>query len=276
MNIKAAIFALITASAASVCAAAPSKAELKAAYEAADVVLKDDSFYKSWEASPEISSVEEAEEMIARTEELGRRLDEALEAQKAYCRTKFFENSCTEDAVQLVNERRRELRKVEVAARDAVRRANTAEIKKKRAEEASKPAKKPVEYSPRLKAPAEPIDYVPRTVREKSAPMDLAPKQVKEASKPEPLDPKTIENVDEAQRRALEEQNLEYYEAKQREAAERKAQADERAQKRREERLERQKRFAETLKEREEAQKRYEEKMQNKDSGISRFLPGFE
>ena len=276
MNIKPAIFAFIAAAAASVCAAGPSKAELKAAYEAAEVVLKDDSFYKSWDASRVISSVNQAEELIARTEELRERLDEALETRKAYCRTKFFENACTEDAVALANERRRELRKVEVAARDAVRRANTAEIKKKRAEEAAKPPKKPVEYSPKLKTPAEPIDYSPRAPREKSAPMNLAPKQTKESSTPDSLDPKSVRDLDAAQREALEKKNLEYYEAKQREAAERKDQADERAQKRREERLERRARFAETLKEREEAQKRYEEKVQNKDSGISKFLPGFE
>lgn len=273
MNIKAAIFAVTIAAAGAVCAASSDKSELRAAYDASAVVLKDDSFYRSWEASPEISSVDQAEKLIARAEELNRRLDKALEAQKAYCRTKFLENACTEKAVSLVNERRRELRKVEVAARDAVRRANTEQLKKKRAEEASKPRKKPIEYSPKLKAPAEPIDYVPKTRRGESVPMDLAPKSAENPSSPRALN---SEQAGGASREELEKKNLEYYEAKQREAAERKAQADERAAKRREERLKQKERFAETLKEREEAQKRYEEKMKNKDSGISRFMPGFE
>lgn len=239
------------------------KAELEAKKAAADLVLNDDSFFKKWSQKGVIKSPEMAETVKKEAESIRNRLEDALDDRRAWCNTRFFVNACLDESRKLSFTRDRELRQVTVAAEDVLRAERTRRITEKLDEQRADKAE-PIKVSkPRLKAPVDPMNLGRHQPDAKSSGAEHVGQ--------------TAEDVRENNQRAhlareQEEANEALYEKKQREAAQRLAEAESKAAERRRSREEHRERFQKKMEERTEAQERYERRQQEKESGLKKYF----
>lgn len=261
---------------------------LEAKGEAAFSLLKDDAFVRKWPAEKRFTSEEEADQAVDEGNRAIDAVDDALSDARAYCNTKFLVNACYDDARKLSFERKREIRRVIVAAEEFKRDLRTQAIEKRRAEAQAEPPREPVRLSPKTVKTdrPEPVDLAPKTVKPAPEPVELAPKEVKPAKAPSSLNrsssaeaaaereaagPEAAAQA-EADRAAQEAANERWYADKQAKAERRMKEAQARAEKRREQREAKQQKFEENLAEREAAQKRYEERQTKKESGLAKYF----
>lgn len=258
---------------------------LEARGEAAFALLESQAFSQKWGAV-RFESEREADQAIDEGERASARIDDALEDARAYCSKKFLVNACYDDARKLSFERKREIRRIVVAAEEFKRGLRTAAIQERRAKAAAEPPREPVKLAPKRFDPTlpEPMELAPKTVKPASEPVELAPKTVKPAKAPAPLERSSqaqaaadreaagAEAAAQDERAAQEAANERWYAEKQAKAERRMQEAKARAEKRREEREEKQQRFEDNLAERQAAQKRYEERQKKKESGLAKYF----
>lgn len=246
---------------------------LEAKGEAAFSLLKDDAFVRKWPAEKRFTSEEEADQAVDEGNRAIDAVDDALSDARAYCNTKFLVNACYDDARKLSFERKREIRRVIVAAEEFKRDLRTQAIEKRRAEAQAEPPREPVRLSPKTVKPApEPVELAPKEVKPAKAPSSLNRSSSAEAAaEREAAGPEAAAQA-EADRAAQEAANERWYADKQAKAERRMKEAQARAEKRREQREAKQQKFEENLAEREAAQKRYEERQTKKESGLAKYF----
>ena len=240
------------------------KAELEAGKQAADQILHDDSFYRQWSAEGAIRTLEMAEKVKDEAKALREKIDRALDDRRAWCNTRFFVNACLDESRKLSFTRDREIRQILIAAEDVLRAERTRRITEKVNEQrADRP--EPLKIGkPHLKAPAEPMSIGKRPAAlPESEPVGHVGKTADD-----------VRDSHEKARQAREQEaaNIAAFEKKQREAAQRMAEAESKAAERRASREEHREQFQKKMQERLEAQERYERKQQEKESGLKKYF----
>ena len=267
---------------------ASEKDPLEIAYEKAQTVLEDRSFYEKWKDAKTFRDAKEADGVAEAARAELRELERAMKDVEAYCSKRFFVNSCVKEGRDKSNDRRREINQIVIKVNDYRHALNVERLKERRI---ARPAsKKPMDIEPAtVKEPSKPMNVAPKTPRAPSEPMDF---NRKERSPSEPMslgdrrreasEPVTLSNdraaevearrAEAAAREAQEEANLAAYEEKQARAKARQEKAEAMAEKRREKRLERSRELNKTIEERRAAQERLEERRRNKDSGLEGYF----
>ena len=220
---------------------ASEKDPLEIAYEKAQTVLEDRSFYEKWKDAKTFRDAKEADDVseAARTELRG--LESAMKDVEAYCSERFFVNSCIKEGRDKANDRRREINQIVIKVNDYRHALNVERLKERRV---ARPASKPMDIAPAtVKEPSKPMKVAPKTPRAPSEPMDF---NRKERSPSEPMslgdrrreasEPVTLSNdraaevearrAEAAAREAQEEANLAAYEEKQARAKARQEKAE--------------------------------------------------
>ncbi len=266
---------------------ASEKDPLEIAYEKAQTVLEDRSFYEKWKDAKTFRDAKEADGVAETARAELRELERAMKDVEAYCSKRFFVNSCVKEGRDKSNDRRREINQIVIKVNDYRHALNVERLKERRI---ARPASKPMDIEPAtVKEPSKPMNVAPKTPRAPSEPMDF---NRKERSPSEPMslgdrrreasEPVTLSNdraaevearrAEAAAREAQEEANLAAYEEKQARAKARQEKAEAMAEKRREKRLERSRELNKTIEERRAAQERLEERRRNKDSGLEGYF----
>lgn len=266
---------------------ASEKDPLEIAYEKAQTVLEDRSFYEKWKDAKTFRDAKEADDVSEAARAELRGLESAMKDVEAYCSERFFVNSCIKEGRDKANDRRREINQIVIKVNDYRHALNVERLKERRV---ARPASKPMDIAPAtVKEPSKPMKVAPKTPRAPSEPMDFNRKERspsepmslgdrrREASEPVQLTNDRAAEVEArraeaAAREAQEEANLAAYEEKQARAKARQEKAEAMAEKRREKRLERSRELNKTIEERRAAQERLEERRRNKDSGLEGYF----
>lgn len=261
---------------------ASEKDPLEIAYEKAQTVLEDRSFYEKWKDAKTFRDAKEADGVAEAARAELRELERAMKDVEAYCSKRFFVNSCVKEGRDKSNDRRREINQIVIKVNDYRHALNVERLKERRI---ARPASKPMDIEPAtVKEPSKPMNVAPKTPRAPSEPMDFNRKERspsepmslgdrrREASEPVTLSNDRAAEVEARRAEAQEEANLAVYEEKQARAKARQEKAEAMAEKRREKRLERSRELNKTIEERRAAQERLEERRRNKDSGLEGYF----
>lgn len=247
----------------------------------AEGVLRNTSFYDRWSVDGALDSPKTAERVRAEAETHLSTVEKAVNIVRSACYERFFVNSCIDDARKLSFLRQREIRSVMLAADEMVRLDRAERAREGKGKEPTpiqlqhRPgtASSPTDRKPATpKAPAEPMNIRPAKVKAPSAPTDIKPAEVKEAGAPERIPGAKSEPNAPKDREAMEAANEAWYAQKQREAAERERQTQERIEKNRRDREAKQANLKRQTEERQAAQKRYEERQQHRESGLAKYF----
>ena len=239
---------------------ASEKDPLEIAYEKAQTVLEDRSFYEKWKDAKTFRDAKEADGVAEAARAELRELERAMKDVEAYCSKRFFVNSCVKEGRDKSNDRRREINQIVIKVNDYRHALNVERLKERRI---ARPASKPMDIEPAtVKEPSKPMNVAPKTPRAPSEPMDF---NRKERSPSEPM------SLGERRREASEPVTLSNDRAAEVEAR-RQEKAEAMAEKRREKRLERSRELNKTIEERRAAQERLEERRRNKDSGLEGYF----
>ena len=170
-----------TAGGALAASAPEDEAVLEARAAQAEKVLADRSFYERWKESSAIDSVKTAAQVKSDAEGVLKQIEEALAVQRSWCGKKFFVNSCIDDARRASFDREREVREIIVAADEIIRLDRVEKMRAEQEKNALEPRREPMKIAPKTVKtdPPEPMHITPKSVKAPSQPIDIAPKTVK-------------------------------------------------------------------------------------------------
>ena len=279
--------------------AAADKAELKSRMEAAQKVLGDRSYHDRWSPEASLKTARDAKAANDEGELVQKRIDAAFNDMKAWCQTRFLVNACIQDARDLHHEREMEIRSVRFRADEIIRLDRLNDLKERREKEKRDPRQlmnlsggtsaadveamqsraeeRRAREEENVRAYEEKQRKAAQGAAEHRNPLKMKSRP-KDASKPvESHVGRTAADVEAkqaeaAERRAQEAANLEAYEVKQAEARKRLEEAESTAAKNKAKREARRANLNKTLEERRAAQDRYEESQKNRDSGLSKYF----
>ena len=161
---------------------ASEKDPLEIAYEKAQTVLEDRSFYERWKDAKTFRDAKEADGVAEAARAELRELERAMKDVEAYCSKRFFVNSCVKEGRDKSNDRRREINQIVIKVNDYRHALNVERLKERRI---ARPASKPMDIEPAtVKEPSKPMNVAPKTPRAPSEPMDF---NRKERSPSEPM-----------------------------------------------------------------------------------------
>ena len=131
---------------------ASEKDPLEIAYEKAQTVLEDRSFYEKWKDAKTFRDAKEADGVAEAARAELRELERAMKDVEAYCSKRFFVNSCVKEGRDKSNDRRREINQIVIKVNDYRHALNVERLKERRI---ARPASKPMDIEPAtVKEPA--------------------------------------------------------------------------------------------------------------------------
>lgn len=242
--------------------------DYKAELESVRAYLSDGSFGNEWVTPQSFKDADDARRVLKLSQE---RMDEIQrQAHRGHvaCMEKFLANRCDDQIQELAKLRLKDLRRIQNLAYERVHQARAEELAKKRSNDTEKPKEGPMKLTPKVvdTTPHEPIRLQPKAPKAPTMPQNLTQLDSEGGATD------NASAATQAQIKAQEQANVAYYNEKQRKAQARIDEAQARAEKNRQARLEKKKQFEETLQRRVEAQKRYEEYQKNRGSGLSEFF----